>query len=108
MSFDAESIGSSSEAGLHWDLDRIVAELRTSRAGSRQNRGNIGSEMPSREALVIILDGLFAALFPTRRSTRSRALSPSLKSPRWSFTLGTAQLIWRSGKRSRLYWERRG
>jgi serine O-acetyltransferase len=65
MSFEAESIGSSREADLHWDLDRIVAELRTSRAGSRQNRGNIGSEMPSREALVTILDGLFAALFPT-------------------------------------------
>jgi serine O-acetyltransferase len=48
-------------AGSPWDLDRIVAELRASRPG-RKPRAH---EMPSREALVDILDGLFAVLFPT-------------------------------------------
>ncbi len=46
-------------AGSRWDLDRIVTELRTSRHG-----GPV-CEMPSREALAAILDGLFGALFPT-------------------------------------------
>ncbi len=44
-----------------WQLDRIVAELRASRAGSQQSRKEKGvHEMPSREALRVILDGLFA------------------------------------------------
>jgi serine O-acetyltransferase len=48
-----------------WQLDRIVAELRASRAGSQQSRKEMGvSEMPSREAVRSILDGLFALLFP--------------------------------------------
>jgi serine O-acetyltransferase len=48
-----------------WQLDRIVAELRASRAGSQQSRKEKGvHEMPSREALRVILDGLFAVLFP--------------------------------------------
>jgi serine O-acetyltransferase len=48
-----------------WQLDRIVAELRSSRAGSQQSRKEMGvSEMPSREAVRGILDGLFALLFP--------------------------------------------
>src|SRR5208337_770063 len=65
MSLKAETGGSFDAAASHWDLDRIVAELRTSRAGARQSRKGGGGEMPSREALVSILDGLFAALFPT-------------------------------------------
>ena len=49
-----------------WQLDRIVAELRASRAGSQQSRKEKGvHEMPSREALHAILDGLFALLFPS-------------------------------------------
>ena len=48
-----------------WQLDRIVAELRASRAGSQQSRKEKGvNEMPSREAVRTILDGLFALLFP--------------------------------------------
>jgi serine O-acetyltransferase len=48
-----------------WQLDRIVAELRASRAGSQQSRKEKGvNEMPSREALHTVLDGLFAVLFP--------------------------------------------
>ena len=49
----------------HWDLDRIVAELRASRAGSPQGGRKAAHEIPSREALRGILDGLFAVLFPT-------------------------------------------
>jgi serine O-acetyltransferase len=53
-------------AGSDWKLDRIVAELRTSRAGSRQGgQGEGAAPLPSREAVVRIIDGLFAALFPT-------------------------------------------
>jgi serine O-acetyltransferase len=65
MSLKITANGGFDGAHWHWDLDRIVAELRTSRAGSRNSRPNAGAEMPSREALVSILDGLFAALFPT-------------------------------------------
>jgi serine O-acetyltransferase len=51
---------------LGWDLDRIVAELRRSRGRSRQSDSHrTVFEMPSREALREIIDGLFAALFPT-------------------------------------------
>jgi serine O-acetyltransferase len=51
----------------HWDLSRIVAELHASRGRSHQDRLRNGAiiEMPSREALREILDGLFAVLFPT-------------------------------------------
>jgi serine O-acetyltransferase len=48
--------------GSRWDLDRIVAELRTSRHG---RDGGPVREMPSREALAAILDGLFGVLFPS-------------------------------------------
>jgi serine O-acetyltransferase len=53
--------------GVQWDLVRIVAELRKSRGKSReQNNGDRAVfEMPSREALRAILDGLFGVLFPT-------------------------------------------
>jgi len=58
---------SDSKPGAQWDLDRIVAELRTSRGTSQQDRKRNGAviEMPSRDALREILGGLFAALFPT-------------------------------------------
>ncbi|MBV8138026.1 MAG: serine acetyltransferase [Deltaproteobacteria bacterium] len=53
--------------GPAWDLDRIVAELRTSRGKAQQDRTRDGTiiQMPSREALREIVAGLFAALFPT-------------------------------------------
>ncbi|HYA35416.1 MAG TPA: serine O-acetyltransferase EpsC [Candidatus Binataceae bacterium] len=49
-----------------WELERIVAELRASRAGARKNAGanRAASELPSREALHQVIDGLFGALFP--------------------------------------------
>jgi len=65
MSLKTGVSASSNSADSHWDLDRIVSELRASRAGARHSGQSAGGEMPSREALVGILDGLFAALFPT-------------------------------------------
>ncbi len=49
----------------HWDLERIVAELRTARIRARKDCIDQGErEMPSREALRGIIDGLFGVLFP--------------------------------------------
>ena len=50
----------------HWELERIVAELRASRAGVRKNAGanRAAFELPSREALRQVIDGLFGVLFP--------------------------------------------
>jgi serine O-acetyltransferase len=49
----------------HWDLDRIVAELRSARTRSRQGCIDKGDrEMPSREALRGIIEGFFGVLFP--------------------------------------------
>jgi len=49
-----------------WNLDTVIEELRTSREVTHKIRhqGRI-RELPSREALVNILDGLSAVLFPT-------------------------------------------
>jgi serine O-acetyltransferase len=58
--------GNHNSPGARWDLGRIVAELRASRGKSQERRRNGAIiEMPSRDALREILDGLFAALFPT-------------------------------------------
>jgi serine O-acetyltransferase len=50
----------------HWDLTYVVEALRTSREETHKIRhqGHV-RELPSRDALVAILDGLLAALFPT-------------------------------------------
>jgi serine O-acetyltransferase len=49
----------------HWDLARIVGELRTARVRSRQGCIDKGDrEMPSREALRGIIEGFFGVLFP--------------------------------------------
>ncbi len=56
-------------AGLQWELDLIVAELRGVRVRSladRQRTADQPPRLPSRKALVGILDGLSAALFPNR------------------------------------------
>jgi serine O-acetyltransferase len=51
----------------HWDINGIVADLRHSRGRSHQSRdrGRAVFEMPSREALLDIVSGLFGVLFPT-------------------------------------------
>jgi len=53
-------------APAHWNLDTVVAQLRDSREVTHKIRyqGNI-RELPSKAALVGILQGLCAALFPT-------------------------------------------
>ncbi|MDR3467908.1 MAG: serine acetyltransferase [Xanthobacteraceae bacterium] len=53
-------------ANKSWDLDSIVAELADLRAVSQKRRygGRSIPDLPSREAVVAIVDGLVAALFP--------------------------------------------
>ncbi|MGO9062071.1 MAG: serine O-acetyltransferase EpsC [Candidatus Binataceae bacterium] len=64
MSVHAREGNGSGNAGVLWDLDQVVADLRVSRARSGQNCESGACEMPSREALRTIVDGLSAALFP--------------------------------------------
>ncbi len=53
-------------ASPDWGLDQIVADLRASREELHRTRHPLGiRELPSREAVVNIVDGLRAALFPT-------------------------------------------
>ncbi|WP_104656433.1 serine O-acetyltransferase EpsC [Ralstonia insidiosa] len=57
------------EQSAGWQLDRIVSELRTARADWRARHGRTevtGRELPSREAVRLILDALRGALFPMR------------------------------------------
>ena len=61
-----EEAGSSGIAGSDWKLDKIVAELRASHAGSQAgDKHEQAAPLPSRKAVARIVDGLFAALFPT-------------------------------------------
>ena len=50
----------------HWNLGPVIEALRVSREGTHNIRhhGRV-RELPSREALSVIVDGLSAALFPT-------------------------------------------
>jgi serine O-acetyltransferase len=49
-----------------WDLDRIVRELRASRERTHRTRHPKGiRELPSRDAMARVVDGLRTALFPT-------------------------------------------
>lgn len=51
-----------------WDIDHVVAELRSLRDGSLANRQRRGKppRLPARKALIDILDSLRATLFPNR------------------------------------------
>jgi serine O-acetyltransferase len=50
----------------HWDLDAVVSALRVSREATHNIRHQRRiRELPSREALTTIVNGLFAVLFPT-------------------------------------------
>jgi serine O-acetyltransferase len=57
-----------SSLDLHWNIDAIVSELRTLRVDSLEHRQRRDRppRLPSRKALVRVLDGLSAALFPNR------------------------------------------
>jgi serine O-acetyltransferase len=51
---------------VHWDLDAVVAALRVSREATHNIRHQRRvRELPSREALTTIVNGLSAVLFPT-------------------------------------------
>jgi serine O-acetyltransferase len=67
MAFRSQSIDTGPMQVAQWDINRIVADLRHSRGRSHQNRspGRAVFEMPSREALLAIVSGLFGVLFPT-------------------------------------------
>lgn len=69
MNARIQPVRARSSAGLHWDLDVIVAELRDVRVRSladRQRTADQPPRLPSCKALVGILDGLSAVLFPNR------------------------------------------
>jgi serine O-acetyltransferase len=54
----------------HWDLDAVVAGLRTSREGTHRTRHPKGlRELPSRAAMAQVLGNLRAVLFPTHFGT---------------------------------------
>ncbi|HEY3540020.1 MAG: serine O-acetyltransferase EpsC [Trinickia sp.] len=56
----------STPSSRHWGLEQIVAELRASREELHRTRHPRGiRELPSREAIVGIVNGLRAAMFPT-------------------------------------------
>jgi serine O-acetyltransferase len=67
MKFSSRSTDTGAMPAPHWDINRIVAELRHSRGRSHRNQspGQAAFEMPSREALLGIVNGLFGVLFPT-------------------------------------------
>ena len=71
MSVTLKSVGAPApaRAGLHWEIDAIVAELRAVRVKSlesRQRAADHPPRLPTRKALLGILDGLTATLFPNR------------------------------------------
>jgi serine O-acetyltransferase len=66
MDYRLKKYDDGTRAGSRWDLHRIVSELRTLRSEWRQNTkpDGVTYELPSREALADVLEGLSAALFP--------------------------------------------
>jgi serine O-acetyltransferase len=58
--------GNTQDGVQTWGLERIVSELRRSREDTHKirHRGRV-REIPSRETITAVLDGLSAALFPT-------------------------------------------
>ncbi len=56
---------------LHWNINAIVAELRTLREESlaARQRSENPAKLPSRVMLAEIVDRLIAALFPNRLAT---------------------------------------
>jgi serine O-acetyltransferase len=72
MSAKIQPASAPASAGLHWDIDSIVAELRAVRVRSLENRQRTADRpprLPSRKALLGILDGLSAVLFQNRLGT---------------------------------------
>jgi serine O-acetyltransferase len=67
MALRSQIIDSVAKTAPHWDINSIVTDLRHSRGKSHQNQDHTRAvfEMPSREALLDIVNGLFGVLFPT-------------------------------------------
>jgi serine O-acetyltransferase len=67
---DAAAARGPAAAGNGFDLDRVVSELRAARErwrdAQQRSREPGGRELPSREALGAVVDGLRGALFPMR------------------------------------------
>jgi serine O-acetyltransferase len=63
---DDDTMQPQDTSATNWNLDQIVAELRTSRELTHniRHQGRI-HKLPSRKALIGIVEGLCAALFPT-------------------------------------------
>ncbi|MES2741214.1 MAG: serine O-acetyltransferase EpsC [Pseudomonadota bacterium] len=61
-----DTFDQSGARGTHWNLGLIIDELRVSREATHNIRhhGRV-RELPTREALTVIVNGLAAALFPT-------------------------------------------
>ncbi|HUL11803.1 MAG TPA: serine O-acetyltransferase EpsC [Methylococcaceae bacterium] len=68
MNAKTQKAGVSSNTDPHWNTDAIVSELRSLRVRSLEirQRADKPPKLPSRKALVGIIDGLSAALFPNR------------------------------------------
>ena len=67
MSIAVESSAMQKSQAMYWNIDSIVSELRTLRAtAAGRQPGMRPPKLPSQKALVNILDGLSAALFPNR------------------------------------------
>jgi serine O-acetyltransferase len=71
LALPAERQGARAPSHQQWNLDAIVSELRLSREVShRIRRPGAIRRTPSRDALVKIMNGLSAALFPTHYGQR--------------------------------------
>lgn len=74
----------SNPSSRHWGLEQIVADLRASREELHRTRHPRGiRELPSREAIVGIVNGLRAAMFPTHYG------APDLTSESVDYYVGT-------------------
>ena len=76
MSIQAGRPRLGAEEAADWNIAPIVAELRTLREESLASRSRSGKpiKLPSRKVLSGIIEGLSAALFPNRLSSRELAL----------------------------------
>jgi serine O-acetyltransferase len=72
MTTNLNSTDEMAQDALNWDLDKVVNQLRCLRDASLASRERLGrpAKLPSRKALAGIVDGVCAALFPNRLSSR--------------------------------------
>jgi serine O-acetyltransferase len=72
MTTGRQEVSRHSPIELDWNIDGIVAELRSLRNASLEARERMGkpAKLPSRKALAAVVEGLSAALFPNRLGSR--------------------------------------